>query len=99
MQAKAETLVADLPLEDGGSRRVLYAAPENPRDACPASPAGDAPKIVAALVQAPRKEIVYLQSAAIDGRPCEGISPHGHAGIEATAVARIAEWIGATMGR
>jgi hypothetical protein len=40
-----------------------------------------------------------LQSAAIDGRPCEAMSPHGYAGIEATAVERIAEWIGATTDR
>src|SRR5690348_4210382 len=31
--AKAETFVADLELEDGGSQRVLYAAPEKPRAA------------------------------------------------------------------
>ena len=31
--ATAETFVADLELEDGGSQRVLYAAPERPRAA------------------------------------------------------------------
>ena len=46
----------------------------NTGDTCPASPPGDAPKIAAALAHAPRKEIVYMQSAAIEGQPCEGVA-------------------------
>ena len=71
----------------------------NTGDACPASPPGDAPKIAAALAHAPRKEVVYMQSVAIEGPPCEAMSPHGYFGIEAATVERIAEWIGATTGR
>ncbi len=71
----------------------------NTGDACPASPPGDAPKIAAALAHAPRKEVVYMQSTAIEGQPCEGMSPHGYFGIEAATVERIAEWIGATTRR
>ena len=66
----------------------------NTGDTCPASPASDAPKIVAALAHAPRKEVVYMQSAAIEGQPCEGMSPHSFFGIEAATVERISEWIG-----
>jgi pimeloyl-ACP methyl ester carboxylesterase len=71
----------------------------NSGDACPASPPGDAPKIAAALARSPHKEVVYLQSAAIQGQACEGASPHGYFGIEAATVERIAEWIGAATAR
>jgi hypothetical protein len=37
-----------------------------------------------------------MRSVAIEGQPCEGMSPHGFFGIEAATVERIAEWIGAT---
>jgi hypothetical protein len=40
-------------------------------DTCPASSPKDASKIAEALTQAPRKEIVYMESAAIQGQPCE----------------------------
>jgi len=71
----------------------------NTGDACPGSPPGDAPKIAAALAHAPRKEVVYMQSVAIEGPPCEAMSPHGYLGIEAATVERITQWIGATTGR
>ncbi len=68
----------------------------NTGDICPASPPDDAPKIADALAHAPRKEVIYMQSVAIEGQPCEGMSPHSFFGIEAATVERIAEWIGAT---
>ncbi len=37
----AESSVTDLPVEDGGSQRVLYAAPENPRAALIMLPGGN----------------------------------------------------------
>lgn len=37
----AEILIAELPLEDGGNQRVLYAAPANPRAALIMFPGGD----------------------------------------------------------
>src|SRR5262245_15449907 len=39
--AAAETLVADLPLEDGGIQRILYATPANPRAALIMLPGGN----------------------------------------------------------
>ena len=39
--ATGETLVTDLPLQDGGSQRVLYAAPANPRAALVMLPGGN----------------------------------------------------------
>jgi pimeloyl-ACP methyl ester carboxylesterase len=71
----------------------------NTGDACPASPPADAPKIAAALTHAPRKEIVYMQSVAIEGQRCDEISPYSFFGIEAATVERIVEWIGATPPR
>jgi hypothetical protein len=71
----------------------------NTGDTCPASPPADAAKIAAALAHAPRKQVVYMQSVAIEGQPCEGMSPHGFFGIEAATIERIAEWIGATPTR
>jgi len=40
-RATAETFVTDLPLEDGGSQRVLYAAPAKPRAALVMLPGGN----------------------------------------------------------
>ena len=71
----------------------------NAGDACPASPPGDAPKIAAALTNSPRNEVVYMESVALDGQPCEAGSPHSYYGIEAVTVDRISEWIGARVGR
>jgi hypothetical protein len=65
----------------------------NTSDTCSASPPGDAPRIAAALSGAPRKEIIYMQSAALEGQPCEATAPHGYFQIEAMTVERIAQWI------
>jgi hypothetical protein len=65
----------------------------NSGDTCPASPPQDAPKIAQALTQAPRKEVLYLESSALKGQPCEAEAPHSYFGIEQLAVERVAEWI------
>jgi hypothetical protein len=69
----------------------------NKGDACPASPPGDAPKIAASLTNAPRKEVLYLDSTAMKGQPCGAESPHGYFGIEPEAVERVARWIEAAQ--
>jgi hypothetical protein len=69
----------------------------NTGDTCPASPPADAPKIAAALSQAAPKEILYVESAAKKGQPCDAESPHGYFGIEQAAVERVAQWITATQ--
>jgi pimeloyl-ACP methyl ester carboxylesterase len=71
----------------------------NNGDTCPVSPPQDAPKIAAALDHSPRKEVVYMQSDAIEGQPCDAQAPHSYFGIEAATVARIVEWVGATTGQ
>jgi pimeloyl-ACP methyl ester carboxylesterase len=65
----------------------------NRGDACPASPPADAPKISDVLTHAPRKEILYLESTATQGQPCDAESPHSYFGIEQSAVERVADWI------
>ena len=66
----------------------------NSADTCPASPPADAARIAEALVSATRKEVLYLESGAAKGQPCDAESPHSFFGIEATTVERIAQWIG-----
>lgn len=76
---------------------VLIVANRN--DACQVTPPTDAPRIAAALVHAPRKEVVYVQSDQTRSPACEAMSPHGYYGIEAAVVRRIADWIRATPAR
>ena len=64
----------------------------------PGEPAGDTPKIAAALGRAPRKDIVYIRSARRMGTHARP-PPHGYFGIEAATVERIAGWIAASTGR
>jgi pimeloyl-ACP methyl ester carboxylesterase len=66
----------------------------NTRDTCPASPPDAAARIAETLTQAPRKEILYLESADLKGQPCGAESPHGYFGIERETVERVAERIG-----
>jgi pimeloyl-ACP methyl ester carboxylesterase len=68
----------------------------NTGDVCSASPPGDASKIAAALAHASRKEVLFMHSVAIEGQPCEAMSPHSYFGIEAATVERIAERIDST---
>ena len=65
----------------------------NSGDTCPASLPSNVPQIAQALTEAPRKEMLYLESTIIKGPPCETESPHSYFGIEQSAVERVAEWI------
>jgi pimeloyl-ACP methyl ester carboxylesterase len=65
----------------------------NRGDTCPASPPTDAPKIGDVLTHAPRKEILYLESASSQGQPCDAESSHSYFGIEQATIERVAEWI------
>jgi len=70
---------------------VLIVADQN--DACPGTPPGDAPRIAAALIRSPHKNIVYVKSDQIRSSVCEAFAPHGFFAIEAEVVQRIADWI------
>ncbi|MBO0737957.1 MAG: alpha/beta hydrolase [Alphaproteobacteria bacterium] len=76
---------------------VLIVANQN--DACRVTPPGDAPRIAAALVHSPRKDVVYVQSDLIVSSPCEAFAPHAFLGIETAVVKRVADWIRATPAR
>jgi len=84
---------------DLGAIAVPALVVANQSDACASASPGMAPQILAALVRAPRKELILLDSSAIQGPACEALSPHGYLGIESPAIARISDWIRAAAGR
>jgi alpha-beta hydrolase superfamily lysophospholipase len=71
----------------------------NASDHCRSSPPGDAQNLVAAMARSPRKDVILVDSTAIQSDPCEALSPHGYLGIEASVIQRIAAWINASPGR
>ena len=68
----------------------------NTADTCRATPPGDAPRILAAVVRSPRKELMTFESREIQSDPCQAASPHGYLGIEAAVIQRIGDWIKST---
>jgi hypothetical protein len=79
---------------DLGAITVPALVVANSNDTCPSNSPSLAPKILAALTGAPRKELIVVGSGAIQGDPCGGLSPHGYLGIEGDVVQRISAWIG-----
>lgn len=74
--------------------RVPVLIVANTDDRCPVAPPADAPRIAAALRNAPDMSVVEVQGGInADGRPCGSLSPHGYNGIETEVVGRIAAWI------
>ncbi len=64
------------------------------RDACPSTPAADAPKLQRRLVNAKTVEIALLDGGAKPlSAPCQARSQHGFLGIEQQAVDTIAKFI------
>jgi hypothetical protein len=63
-------------------------------DTCRIAPPADAGKIVAALVAAPRKDLLAIsaRSPLRDG-PCTPYGPHGFLNIEGSTVRRITAWM------
>jgi predicted alpha/beta-hydrolase family hydrolase len=63
-------------------------------DGCRASPPSDAPTVLKALTQSPRKEILTFEGGSPPrSEPCEAMAQHGFLGIEADVVEAIARWI------
>jgi pimeloyl-ACP methyl ester carboxylesterase len=83
-----------------GAVAVPVLVVSNEYDTCAETPPGDAPMVLSALTRSPRKELVMVTSGqtAKGSDPCQGMSPHGYLGIEATVVQRISEWIRAAGG-
>lgn len=66
-------------------------------DGCYATPAADAPALAKHLTRAPKVEIALISGGDPPrSDPCEAHSQHGFLGVEAQAVARIAEFIKAS---
>jgi hypothetical protein len=78
---------------DPGSIAVPTLVVGNSRDACPESPPGDMPRLLATLTEAPRKEMIVMQSSDIRSGPCDGNSPHGYLGVEDEVVQQVAAWM------
>jgi hypothetical protein len=79
---------------DLGSIAVPALVIANRGDTCPSAAPSYAPTILGALARSPRKDVIYVDSSALQGDPCEAYSPHGYLGIEADVVQRISSWIG-----
>ena len=63
-------------------------------DACPSTPAADAPKLTARLTKAKKVDVVILDGGdPPQSEPCEAKSQHGFLGIESKAVDAIAQFI------
>jgi pimeloyl-ACP methyl ester carboxylesterase len=71
----------------------------NSGDSCQFSPPADAPGLLASMPASPRKELILVDSTALQSDPCEALSPHGYLGIEGSVIQRIATWINAAPGR
>jgi hypothetical protein len=85
---------------NGGMRQVALSdirvptlIVHNRNDSCPASPFRGAAPALTELASVPAKELIAVQSSSEAGNPCEGKSPHGYLGIEASVVGLIAGWI------
>ena len=75
--------------------RVPVLVVANAADRCRASPPGEGPAVIAAMTASPRRELLRVESDQMDGDACGAPSPHSFSGIEASTIARIADWIGA----
>lgn len=73
--------------------RVPALVVHHARDGCRLCPPAEAPSLVAALVNAPRRELFTLDGGTDRGRPCEAAGHHGFNGVEEPVVAHIARWI------
>jgi pimeloyl-ACP methyl ester carboxylesterase len=78
---------------DPGSVAVPTLAVSNIHDSCPESPPADMQRLLAALTEAPRKEMVLMQSSDVRSGPCGSHSPHGYLRIEGAVVQQVAAWM------
>jgi pimeloyl-ACP methyl ester carboxylesterase len=67
------------------------------KDECKESLYRDVPPVVAAVANAPRKELItFRDGGPPKGDPCDPWGYHGYPGIESKTVIRITDWIKAT---
>jgi hypothetical protein len=67
----------------------------NRDSSCRVAPAGDAPRIAAAMTRAAEVNVIYVQGGVTRSSSCGSESPHGYFGIESAVVDRIATWLDA----
>lgn len=80
--------------------RVPVLVVHHEQDECRVTLFEDAKRLVPALVNSPRKELIAFRGGGpVKGPPCEARHWHGFAGIEREVVARIAGWIKAGSER
>jgi pimeloyl-ACP methyl ester carboxylesterase len=73
--------------------RVPVLVVHNRDDSCRVSPYSDTSSAMAAMRQAPFKELLTVSGGSLRGDPCEAVSPHGYVGIEDQVVPPIISWI------
>jgi hypothetical protein len=73
--------------------RVPVLVVHNRDDSCRFSPYSDTSSAMAAMRQAPVKELLTVSGGSLHGDPCEAASPHGYVGIEDQVVPPIISWI------
>ena len=79
---------------DPAGVRVLALVVANRNDACDVAPPTDAPKIVSALKNSPRAQLIYVSGGTNRSRKaCGSLTPHGYYGIEQQVVTQIADWL------
>lgn len=73
--------------------RVPTLIVHNHNDGCLLSPFDQAAPALAALHDAPARQLMVVSSSAALSGPCEAKSPHGYLRIEAQVVGAITDWI------
>jgi hypothetical protein len=67
----------------------------NRASVCRVAPAEDAPRIAAAMTNAPEVKVLYVQGGLTRSSDCGSESPHGYFGIENQVVDKIVNWLDA----
>jgi pimeloyl-ACP methyl ester carboxylesterase len=77
-----------------GELRVPALVVHHRDDACPSCSPREAPRIVDALTNAPKKKFILLTGGGgASGPPCEALHYHGYIGMEKEAVETITAWM------
>jgi pimeloyl-ACP methyl ester carboxylesterase len=82
--------VPAMPLE---KIRIPVLVVHHEKDACPLCPFGQVGSLMAALENAPRKQLFSFKDGRSQGDPCEAFAYHGYNGIEPEVVRQIAGWV------
>lgn len=87
---RREGAVTDLDLS---SLRIPVLVVHHRDDGCFACSYTDVPRLMSALRNVPRAELMTMEGGETRGNPCESWAFHGYNGIEDTVVRQIARWV------